>query len=432
MAGTIKALHYKISLSPSNSHSLLLPSIPSQLTLFNSQLPKISICINPFQSVRIPSVLHLQPRYRLSSIRAAAASSDSADNGEGKQSGDALKWARPLIEFASNNFLPLALIGGVILGLANPALGCAADRYYLSKVSTFCIFIISGLTLRSQEIGAATKAWPVGLFGLASILLLTPAFARIILQLNFQPPEFVTGLALFACMPTTLSSGVSLTQLAGGNFALALAMTVISNLLGILVVPFTITKYVAAGVGISIPTNQLLRSLVITLLIPLILGKIVRELFKGVAEFADNNRKLLSNMNALFLGFVPWIQVSKSRSLLLMVNPTSFLLAIGLGALLHIILLAFNALALKILSSVSGGSKSVFYSKQNAIALLMVASQKTLPVMVAVVDQLGGAMGAPGLLILPCVAAHLNQIILDSFLVNFLLHRDHVPLAKEA
>lgn len=67
-------------------------------------------------------------------------------------------------------------------------------------------------------------------------------------------------------MPTTLSSGVSLTQvyylmfvkyynfilfaflfdviclgqvqLAGGNFALALAMTVISNLLGILVVSF--------------------------------------------------------------------------------------------------------------------------------------------------------------------------------------------------
>lgn len=32
--------------------------------------------------------------------------------------------------------------------------------------------------------------------------------------------------------------------------------------------------------------------------------------------------------------------------------------------------------------------------------------------MVAVVEQLGGALGVSGLLVLPCVAAHLNQVIL--------------------
>ena len=37
--------------------------------------------------------------------------------------------------------------------------------------------------------------------------------------------------------------------------------------------------------------------------------------------------------------------------------------------------------------------------------------QKTLPVMVAVVEKLGGAFGESGLLVLPCVAAHLNQVI---------------------
>ncbi|KAI3898869.1 hypothetical protein MKW92_009992, partial [Papaver armeniacum] len=67
-----------------------------------------------------------------------------------------------------------------------------------------------------------------------SILLLTPFFSKVILQLQLVPQEFVTGLAVFSCMPTTLSSGVALTQLAGGNTALALAITVISNLIGIL------------------------------------------------------------------------------------------------------------------------------------------------------------------------------------------------------
>ncbi|GFZ11206.1 sodium Bile acid symporter family [Actinidia rufa] len=76
------------------------------------------------------------------------------------------------------------------------------------------------------------------------------------------------------------------------------------------------------------------------------------------------------------------------------------------------------------LSAVSGGSKSVFAKRENVTALLLVASQKTLPVMAAVVEQLGGALGESGLLILPCVAAHLNQIIMDSFFVNFWLQNE--------
>lgn len=36
--------------------------------------------------------------------------------------------------------------------------------------------------------------------------------------------------------------------------------------------------------------------------------------------------------------------------------------------------------------------------------------QKTLPVMVAVVEQLRGALGESGLLVLPCIAAHIIQV----------------------
>ncbi|KAL4576744.1 hypothetical protein LXL04_012843 [Taraxacum kok-saghyz] len=327
--------------------------------------------------------------------------------------------AEPLLSFASSNFLPLALIGGVALGLANPGPGCLAHRYQLSIVSTFGIFIISGLRLRSEDIGAAVKAWPVGLFGLASILLFTPLLSRVILQLHFQPQEFVTGLALFSCMPTTLSSGVALTRLAGGNCALALAMTVTSSLLAILMVPFSISKLIASGLGASVPTEQLFRRLILTLLIPLILGKAFRESFKGLAEFVDNNNKLLSVLSVLLLSLVPWIQVSRSRSLLLMVKPTAFLVAVTMGALLHLILLGFNAISIHCLCAISGGKNSIFAKKENSTALLLIASQKALPVLVAVVDQLGGTFGEPGLLIIPCVAAHLNQIIIDSFLITF-------------
>ncbi|GJR85150.1 probable sodium/metabolite cotransporter BASS4, chloroplastic [Tanacetum coccineum] len=304
-----------------------------------------------------------------------------------------------LFSFATSNVLPLALIGGVVLGLAYPGPGCLAHRYQLSKVSTsYSVrYHDTGLSLRSEDIGAAAEAWPVGLFGLASILLFTPNLSRIILQLQLQPQEFVTGLALFSCMPTTLSSGVALTRLAGGNCALALAMTVTSSLLAIIILPFSISKLIACGLGASVPTGTLFRRLIVTVLLPLIFGKAIRESFKGLANFADNNRKLLSLLSVLFISWVPWIQVSRSRSLLLMIEPAAFLVAIMMGMLLHLTLLVFNTISIRCLCAVSGGSKSIFAKKENSTALLLVASQKALPVLVAVVDQLGATFDHRGL-----------------------------------
>ena len=46
-----------------------------------------------------------------------------------------------------------------------------------------------------------------------------------------------SGLSIFFIMPTTLSSGVILTRAAKGNFALALLLTVATNLAAILLIP---------------------------------------------------------------------------------------------------------------------------------------------------------------------------------------------------
>ncbi|XP_076933996.1 putative sodium/metabolite cotransporter BASS4, chloroplastic [Bidens hawaiensis] len=326
----------------------------------------------------------------------------------------------PLVKFAtSSSFLPSALIAGVVFALINPSAGCLAHKHQVSKFSIIGIFLISGLTLPSEEIGKAAEAWPVGLFGLTSILLLTPILSKFMMQVHLQPQEFVTGLALYNSMPTAISSGVALTRLAGGNSTLALAMTVLSSLLGILIIPFSISRLIAGGVGATVPADEMFRSLIVTVLIPLILGKLFRESINGMADAVDSNRKRLSVLSAILLGLIPWVQVSKSRPLLLMVKPQVALVAVLMGALLHLMLLCFNALLIQILCAVSGGRKSMFAKEDNYKTVLLVASQKTMSVLVAVVEQLGGAFGEAGLLVLPCIAAHIIQVIIDSFIVGF-------------
>ncbi|KAG2670773.1 hypothetical protein I3760_14G103200 [Carya illinoinensis] len=71
-----------------------------------------------------------------------------------------------------------------------------------------------------------------------------------------------------------------------------------------------------------------------------------------------------------------------------------------------------------------GGGESILSKKENFRALLIVCSQKALLIVVAVVDQLSGVVGETGLLVLPCVVAHINQVIIDSVLVNFWLWKD--------
>lgn len=329
-----------------------------------------------------------------------------------------------LLGFARSNFLPLALIAGIIFGLLDPTLGCLAHKYSLSKYSTFGIFVISGLTLRTKELSAAFQAWPAGLYGLGSILLFTPFLAQFIMQVQFSPREFITGLAMFCCMPTTLSSGVTLTQLVGGNAALALGLTVASNLLGIITVPLSLAKYIGTGAGVSLPTGQLFKSLVTRLLIPLIIGKVARESSKGIADFVDRNSQGFSVASAVLLSIVPWIQVSRSRSLILSVQVKAFAVAILIGVLLHLALLVFNATCLLILSRLEQKGESVFTKKEYSRAVILVASQKTLPVLITVVEQLGGALGESGFLVIPGVAAHVNQVIIDSILVNWWRHKD--------
>ena len=82
----------------------------------------------------------------------------------------------------------------------------------LQNLTTTGIFILSGLGLRRGATLKALTSWGSVAFGMLSILVITPLAAVVALRLPLHPPELAFGLAVFCCMPTTLSSGVSLTQ----------------------------------------------------------------------------------------------------------------------------------------------------------------------------------------------------------------------------
>lgn len=155
--------------------------------------------------------------------------------------------------FVIDNFLVCGFSLALLFGLTVPAAGKALASLEASGwgvVQTACvalIFVVSGATLRTEEIAHALSSGRRALaYGAASILGLTPLLGFLAVRLPYAR-EFRNGLALFCCVPTTLTSGVTLVRNAKGNVALALLLTVSTNLLGVFTVPFYYSAVVASG-----------------------------------------------------------------------------------------------------------------------------------------------------------------------------------------
>ena len=58
------------------------------------------------------------------------------------------------------------------------------------------IFFISGLTLKTDEVKRALTSWPDALFGVVSILLITPLLALLLPELHHHLPDVVDGVVL--------------------------------------------------------------------------------------------------------------------------------------------------------------------------------------------------------------------------------------------
>lgn len=191
------------------------------------------------------------------------------------------------------------------------------------KIVTTCnmsiIFFIFGITTDTSELLLALKAWKSMLFGLTSILVLSPLFGFICMQLPFKPYEFALGLAVMACVPTSLSSGVTLVIGAYGNGALALLFTVSANILGIITSPLAVKLVLGSATDAKVDSADLLVKLGVSILMPVLVGKATREAVKPLREIIPKFKAplyLINNLQVRETSPLPWIAptvLSESR-----------------------------------------------------------------------------------------------------------------------
>lgn len=321
--------------------------------------------------------------------------------------------------FVKKNYLPLGLVTAVIVAMSVPSPGRevqshtvdvnGTDYKLVSSSLIFLIFLSSGFTLKTDDMLKAASNYVAVIYGFVAILLVTPTLGFAVMALPLRPKAFASGLSVFCSVPTTLSSGVALVTQGGGNAALALLLTVGSNLLGILTVPFAIKFVLDSEDDFNFDAVSLLLKLAITILAPLLAGKSLRHAAKSCEAFATRNKQKFSVLNSTCLIVIVWQTLSKAQPKVIDQQAGDLLVLVAAGIIIHLIYLGFNYGCINLLRM----------EPEEKVAVLVCASQKTLPIAVTVINFLPEPYdGYHGLLVVPCVVSHLMQILIDSVLVS--------------
>ncbi|MCW8945520.1 MAG: bile acid:sodium symporter [Sedimenticola sp.] len=295
-------------------------------------------------------------------------------------------------------FLPGGLILAFIVSWFAPETGTSLQQMGLIPWMVVTIFLINGYQTQLNEIPLSGKLWTTALIAVVINLLLSPFLGLLTASLLALPAGAAIGLIVTATVPSTLSSGIVMTHLAGGDGVKALFLTILLNLLGVFTIPF-ILPVVLENVGtIDLSPWPLLKQLLIIVLTPFVIGMLARRLLQ-----VSPKHGLIRYLPSTCVIATVWMSVSASSETLKEIS----LLLIGMiilgSILLHTVLLLLCL-----------GSRALNHPERGEwIALMFTASQKTLPVAVGVLAALNQPIGVA---LVACILFHFLQLFVDSIL----------------
>ncbi|NDV61957.1 bile acid:sodium symporter [Puniceicoccales bacterium CK1056] len=324
-----------------------------------------------------------------------------------------------LVQLLRKNGFILALLGAVVVAFLIPQAGAPDGPLHaglLSKAGVMVIFFLQGLSLKTRQLAHGLRdlrihgfvqAW---IFLLSPIVLISAGLAMRALSIN----ELAGGFFYLALIPTTISSAVAFTSAANGNVAAAIFNTTLSNVIGVFWVPTGCLLVFSTGGGFQGELiGPLLLKLAWLILLPLIAGQLIRPLVYQRDWFGriSPGFKLINHGIILFIVFTAFSK-SVLNDIWSHVAPASI-----------VILLMLTLLSvLMIHGAVWISSGWFFKSSSDRNAALFCGSQKTLaagaPMAVAIFAT-NGHLGDVNLslILLPLLCYHPMQLFLAAFLL---------------
>jgi sodium/bile acid cotransporter 7 len=255
-----------------------------------------------------------------------------------------------------------------------------------------------------------------------------PAWLAVALNSGLAPPlgwlashllsgELAAGLIVATTVPCTLATAAVWTRRARGSDAVAFLVTVITNLSCFVVVPAWLWLLFGSEAQANvrraeIDYGRIALGLILLVVLPIIAAQLLRQR-RAVGTWATRRKEWLSRLAQCGVLWMVLIGAVECGERLTTANGDA-LLSTGSVA---VMIVAVAAVHIVLLASGFGLAKRLGFSRADGIAVAFSGSQKTLMVGAYL------ALAVGPLAILPMVAYHAVQLVIDTLIADGLRQR---------
>ncbi|XP_016045838.1 sodium/bile acid cotransporter 7 isoform X2 [Erinaceus europaeus] len=265
----------------------------------------------------------------------------------------------------------------------------------VSYIAVATIFFNSGLSLRTEELTSALVHIKLHLFIQIFTLAFFPAAIWLFLQLLSITPInewLLKGLQTVGCMPPPVSSAVILTKAVGGNE-------------GIVVTPLLLLLFL--GSSSSVPFTSIFSQLFMTVVVPLIIGQIVRRYIK---DWLERKKPPFGAVSSCVLLMIIYTTFCDTFS-----NPNIDLDTFSLILILFII---FSIqLSFMLLTFIFSTRNNSGFTPADTVAIIFCSTHKSLTLGIPMLKIVFAGHKHLSLISVPLLIYHPVQILLGSVLV---------------
>lgn len=283
--------------------------------------------------------------------------------------------------------------------------------HLLTKGGVALVFFLHGLSLSLESIRQGAMQWKLHAVIQGMTFALFPLIGLGLLSapLPGLGPELKIGFFFLCALPSTVSSSVAMTALARGNVPVAVFNATLSSLIGIVLTPLwlRLAAESMSSNGAMMPFGEVLVDLVCWLLLPLVLGQLLRPV---LGAWALRHKAIVGKVD---------------RVMILLLVYTSFCDSVrrgvwdlfGIGTMVSVAVLCL-LLFCTVFAFAAGACRVLGIERQDRSAVIFCGSKKSLAQGVPMAQLIFAGNPALGVILVPMMLYHPLQLVIGGVLAS--------------
>ncbi|XP_033631625.1 sodium/bile acid cotransporter 7-like isoform X1 [Asterias rubens] len=333
-------------------------------------------------------------------------------------------------EKVKGNWFLLAIVFVISLADIAPYIGAKGGpikpEITVKYLAVSFIFFNSGLSLKTEDLRTALFNVKLHFFIQFFTLAVVPCLVWVLVHFLLMTPVdewLLKGLQVVGCMPPPVSSAVILTKAVGGNEAGAIFNSAFGSFLGIVVTPVLLLVFM--GSSSSVPFSSIFTQLSLTVVVPLVLGQVVRLFIKGWLERTKPPFGTLGKAVLLLIIYSTFCDTFSNTAL--HIDHYSLCAMIFIVFVLQVCLISFTFFISQV--------QYFGFTPSDTVAIMFCSTHKSLTLGIPMLKIVFAGYEHLSLISIPLLVYHPTQILLGGVLVNrvkqWMVAADKQRLAKK-